>query len=91
MYMRLSRDYRIFDVAGQPLLLYTGGKSVDVNAAFALNQSSAWLINKAGSQDFSEDLLVAWLLEEYEVGRDEAEADVKTLVELLREHHIVQD
>lgn len=89
--MKLSSEFRIFDVAGQSLLLYTGGKSVDADAAFALNESSAWLINKAGSQDFTEDLLVGWLLDEYEVDRETAEADVRSLLDLLREHHIVQD
>lgn len=87
--MKLSSDFRLFDVAGQSLLLYTGGKSVDANAAYALNGTAAWLIKKIGEQDFTEEHLVQWLLEEYDVTEELASADVSALMELLRTHAII--
>lgn len=89
--MKLNKNYRLFDVAGQSLLLYTGGKSVDVNAAFALNETAAWLVKKAGDQEFTEPMLVDWLLEEFEVEEEQAQADVKTLVELLIKQTIIEE
>lgn len=89
--MKLSNEYRVFDVAGQALMLYTGGKAVDANAAFGLSESAAWLISKVGEQEFTEELLVEWLLEEYDVDEETAAADVMNLLNVLKEHCMVLD
>lgn len=89
--MKLNNQYRIMEIAGQYLMLFTGNKAVDANAAFSLSESTAWLLKKAGEQDFSEADLVEWLCAEYEVGEDEASEDVKGLIELLRKHDMVLD
>lgn len=89
--MKLSQQYRVYEIAGQFLLLYTGAKAVNTNAAFELNEPTAWLLKRIGEQEFTPDMLVAWLLEEYEVSEEQATADVKDFIEKMREHGMLLD
>lgn len=87
--MRLNPDFRVFEVAGRYLLLYTGTKAVDAKSAFELNAPTARFLQRIDTQDFSEEEMLEWLLSEYEVEREQAVADVRELVEILRERRML--
>lgn len=89
--MKLNQQYRVYEVAGQYLLLYTGAKAVNANAAFELNEPTAWLLKRIGEQEFTQNDLVSWLLEEYDVSEERAISDVAEFIMLLCDKGMLED
>ena len=80
--MKLCDDFVIRTVAGQAILIDEGSKRVDFNGILSLNEPAAWLWRKIKDEDvdFDVEILVEWLLEEYDVEPETARNDVKELV-----------
>jgi hypothetical protein len=56
-----------------------------------MNESAAFLWQKTDGQDFTEEDLIRYLTEEYEVDDATARADAKTLLERWHEAGIIED
>lgn len=95
--MKINPDYRLRTVAGENMLLNEGVRKVNFNALLTLNEPAAWLWKRAADycresgQGFTEEQLVGWLLDEYEVERDVAAEDVHGIVGQWREYGVVED
>lgn len=89
--MRINRDFTLRTVAGENMLVNTKGKTSDLSTFFSINDPVAWLWNKIGIQEFTEDLLADWICEEYEVSREVALADVRDMIKVWRTYGIVKD
>lgn len=89
--MRLNPEYKLRVVAGENMLLNVGPKTVNLAAVFSLNDSAAWLWRKIGRQEFTEELLVEWLLDEYDVDADIARADVHDMLLLWHKYGMLID
>ena len=71
-------------VAGAWVVVAVGAASVDFGGMLTLNESGAFLWNRL-KDGASEAELVDALLEEYEVERSKAEADVREFLQTLRD------
>ncbi|MCQ2065785.1 MAG: PqqD family protein [Bacteroidaceae bacterium] len=84
--MKLNLNYRLNRVAGEYMLLDTTRTRIDMNRVFSMNEPSAWLWRRIGSQEFDEPMLVDWICAEYDVSRELAAADVHNMVCLWKEY-----
>lgn len=89
--MRLNPVYKLRTVAGENMLLNTGRKTVDLANVFSLNDSAAWLWRKIGNQEFTEEQLVEWVLDEYDVDADVARADVHDMLLIWHKYGMLID
>ena len=78
--MTLDRAFRLKKVAAEDMLIDTRGGAAHFDNVYRFSPAAAWLWNKALGKDFSEEDLVAWLCEEYEVSQAQAQLDVHELV-----------
>lgn len=88
--MKLNKDFRLRSIAGENMLIHEGNENpIDFSGVLSLNEPVAFLWKKARGRDFSEDDLVAWLLEEYEVDVETAKEDVASMLESWKEYHLI--
>lgn len=78
--MTLDRAFRLKTVAAEDMLIDTRGGVARLDQVFRLSPAAAWLWNRSFDTDFSEEDLVAWLCEEYDVSLSQAQKDVHELV-----------
>ena len=78
--MTLNRAFRLRTVAAEDMLIDTRGGVARLDKVFRLSPAAAWLWNKASGIVFSEDDLVTWLCEEYDVSLQQAREDVRDLL-----------
>ena len=83
--MKLNKKYTLRKVADENILVRSSGP-VDMTSVFSLNESAAWLWNRIGEEEFTEENLVEWLCAEYDVDADVAECDVHDLVLLWKRY-----
>ena len=88
--MTLDRAFRLKTVAAEDMLVDTRGGVARLDKVFRLSPAAAWLWNKASGKEFSEDELVTWLCEEYEVSLQQAREDVQDLLADWKKYGIVQ-
>ena len=88
--MTLNRAFRLRTVAAEDMLIDTRGGVARLDKVFRLSPAAAWLWKRASGEDFSEDNLVAWLCEEYDVGLQQARDDVRELIADWKQYGIVQ-
>lgn len=87
--MRLNHAYKLNEVAGEFMVIYTGTRSANLSKVYSLNRSAAWLWRKIGTADFTEEMLVEWLCEEYVLPKEVARKDVHSLVMMWQKSGMV--
>lgn len=87
--MRINKDFTIQKVGTSYVAVPVGETSKDFHGMVRLNESAALLWNKMAECDCDEDALVAALLSEYDVTEDVARSDVRRVLALLNENHIL--
>lgn len=87
--MRINKDFTIQKVGTSYVAVPVGETSKDFHGMVRLNESAALLWNKMAECDCDEDALVAALLSEYDVTEDVARGDVRRVLALLNENHIL--
>lgn len=87
--MRLNQAFKLNKVAGEYMVINTGTRSASLSKVFSLNHSAAWLWQKIGTADFSEDMLVHWLCEEYVLSEEVAREDIHNLVSLWQKSGMI--
>ena len=78
--MTLDRAFRLKTVAAEDMLIDTRGGIARLDQVFRLSPAAAWLWSRSQGTTFSEEDLVAWLCEEYDVSLSQAQKDVHELV-----------
>ena len=78
--MTLNRAFRHRTVAAEDMLIDTRGGVARLDKVFRLSPAAAWLWNKAAGKEFTEEDLVTWLCEEYDVSLQDAQNDVRDLI-----------
>lgn len=86
--MKAVKEMILREIAGEHILIPTGSAAKKFNGLINLNQSGLLLWNKLQNECIKDDL-VDVLLEEYEVDRETAEADVDKFLKKLREAEIL--
>ena len=76
------------EIAGDTILVPLGKSVYESNGLFVLNELGAFIWNLMPAVDTEEEI-VDKILEEYEVSREEAEADTAKFMAKLREMNII--
>ena len=79
--MTLNRAFRLRTVAAEEMLIDTRGGTARLDQVYRLTSAAAWLWHKAQDRDFSEEDLVAWLCQDYDISCQHACEDVHRLLE----------
>ena len=86
--MKLNKKLIKREIAGDVLLVPIGKSVYDSNGLFVLNEVAAFIWNHLAEAE-SEEQIVSLLLEEYDVTKEEAEADVHAFLNKLKEMQIL--
>ena len=81
--MEIKKEFTLRQIEDEYLLIPSGKAALDLNGMITLNEIAAE-IWKVLPQMEHEEMLVAWLLQEYEVNEETARSDVRELLGLLR-------
>jgi hypothetical protein len=89
--MKQKKGFVLRDVCGENVIVGEGIETIDFGKLISLNESAAFLWKKASELgDFTPQQLTDALLEEYEVSKEQASADVQRIVEEWRKVGIVE-
>ena len=90
--MKTKKGFRLMDVCGEAVLVSEGMETIDFDKLVNMNETSAFLWEKASQMDsFGAGDLCKLLTDEYEVGAKEALADTEALIGQWVELGIVED
>lgn len=87
--MRASQDLILREIAGEFILIPVGQAALKIHGMINLSESAACLWKKL-QEDCTEDALVETLLSEYDVDRQTAAADVREMVEQMRQVGVIE-
>ncbi len=77
--MKAKEKFKLMNICGENIIIAEGKENIDFSKIISMNDSSVFLWNKIGNNDFTNEDLANWLTEEYEVKYDDALADCKDL------------
>jgi hypothetical protein len=83
--MKIKDGFELREVCGEKVILACGMNNIDFSKIISLNETAAFLWTVAIEQEFTEDMLVKALLEEYEVDDETARRDVANVVSRWKE------
>ena len=78
--MKVKEGFTLRNVCGENIIVAEGIANIDFGSIISLNESAAYLWEKAKQQDFTTEDLVLWLTDEYDVDERTAQHDAQTLV-----------
>lgn len=87
--LKLKEDLILREVAGSYVVVAVGKVAAEFNAMITLNETGAFLW-KALEKGATEESLTEALLDEYEVDRNTASADVKEFIEKIKEAKLLK-
>ncbi len=88
--MKVKNDFILREVAGYYVVVPIGEGALNFNGVINLNESGAFLWNTM-KNDVTEAEMVSALLEEYDVDKERAEADVAAFVAKMRAANIIEE
>lgn len=89
--MKTKKGFNLRDVCGEHIVVAEGIENIDFTNIISMNESSAFLWEKAQAEDsFDEEFLVKQLLEKYEIDEATAKNDVAELVGLWQQAGIIE-
>ena len=77
---RIGRNYMVVELSEQ---------EVNLTNVYTMNETAAWLWKECGTGDFSQEMLVKRLCEEYEVSEEKAAMDVAQLIQEWKNYGLV--
>ena len=77
--MKIKNGFEIRNVCGENIIIAHGVENIDFTKVITLNESAAFVWKQMEGKDFTEEDMADALLAEYEVEREQAQADVKKL------------
>lgn len=86
--MKIKKELVKRDIAGDIVLVPVGKAVYDANGLFVLNDVGAFLWDHLPEAKDAEDLVAA-LLQEYEVGAEEARRDIDEFLGKLRQMDLI--
>ena len=89
--MKLKQGLKLRQVGKRYMIVDAGGETMNQACVYSMNAMAARLWQQAAEGDFTEQLLVEWVCQTYEVDAERAEEDVKLLVEQWREYGLIDE
>ena len=88
--MRQKDGFVLRDVLGEKALVGEGADAINFGKLISMNDTAAWLWEKASELgDFTEEQLVDAILQEYDVDKAKAQADVTKLINTWKEMGVI--
>ena len=86
--MKAKKGFNLRNVCGEQIIVAEGKENIDFSNIISMNESSAYLWKIVQQRDsFTVEDMADLLLEEYDVERDTALADCKTLAQLWKNNY----
>lgn len=90
--MRQKKGLVLRDVCGEKVIIGEGLEAIDFGRLLCLNETAAWLWERASEiGDFTIENLAEALYEEYEVSMEKAVEDVTTIVDKWKNANIITE
>ena len=86
--MKIKNEYIMRNIAGDDVLVPIGKTVNDFNGLIILNEMAKFIWEKMIEVE-SEDELLNCILDEYEVEKDVAKADLDEFLNILKENNII--
>lgn len=89
--MRIKKGFVLRDVCGEKVIMGEGLGALDFGKLLCLNETAAWLWDKAcEAGDFTVDALADALCAEYDVDEGRARADVAAIVDEWQKVNVLE-
>ena len=88
--MKLKENFTIRKVGDEYMMVSESGSSLDYTRATSLNNTAAYLIEKAQQKQFTKEDWIELLMDKYDVEKERAEADVQNLIDKLIKEGLVE-
>ena len=88
--MKIKKGYRLRQLGKEYILVAEGLDVLDVNMMVSMNATAAFLWNAVEDKEFDAETLVQLLVDEYDVDRETAENDVKTLIDTWKKANVIE-
>jgi len=87
--MKIRKGMELRDVCGEKVVIAEGLENLDFSKMINLNESAAYLWKAIEKRDFSESDLVDLLCKEYEVDRETATVDIRSLIASWKDEGLI--
>ncbi|MBR6306880.1 MAG: PqqD family protein [Bacteroidales bacterium] len=77
--MKIKEGFVLRTICGQNVISGEGSANVNYSSLISLNETAAYLFKELQGKEFTEETATELLLDQYDVDRETAEKDVKTL------------
>ena len=88
--MKIKSGFIMREIAGDYIVVPTGKAAIDFNGLITVNETGMFLWNLL-KDDTTEDELVNKMLEEFDIDRETASADVREYIDNMRAAKILED
>jgi hypothetical protein len=88
--MRIKNGFVLREVCGEQVIMGEGVGALDFGKLLCLNETAAWLWQKASEGDFTIESLTEALCDEYEVSAEQAKADVAAIVAEWQKVNVIE-
>ncbi len=88
--MKIKSGFVLEKVGGAYLAVAVGSRTKDFNGLVRMNGTGAFLWGLLADQDMTKEELLSKVLSEYEVGEEQAMADIEAFENKLRENGILE-
>lgn len=88
--MKIKEGFELREICGEQIILSHGMENIDFTKIISLNETAAFLWNKAVGKDFDKEMLAHTVQEVYEVDEAVARADVERIVEQWRQSGLLE-
>lgn len=78
--MKKKPGFTLRDVCGEQVIIADGKENIDFSKIISMNESSAYLWNSVGDDDFTAESLCKLLVEEYNIDEATALNDAENLL-----------
>ena len=89
--MKIKSGYKIRKIAGENVIVSIGTLNVNMTKVISLNDTSVWLWEQLGTEEFDTEKVADLLCGEYDVDREKALTDAAAWIKSLREASLIED
>ncbi|MGB3104198.1 PqqD family protein [Sphingobacterium siyangense] len=89
--MKLRSDLILRTIGSDHLIVDPSQDMVDLSTVYTLNSSAAWLWEELKGKEFNTDTIVELLVENYEVSKEQAQADAAILLEDFQKQGLLEE
>lgn len=88
--MKIKNEYIMRKIAGETVIVPVGDAAARFSGMITLNETGEFIWTFLQEEN-SEDGLLSAMLEEFEVDRDRASADIASFLEILRKNNMLEE